>query len=289
MINRIGLGTAQFGMKYGMINPKQVVSEAEAFNILKMASSSGIDFIDTAVAYGVSEEIIGKFIKGNNVSLNIISKLPKCSVEEVRKITSDSLRRLNTDWLYGYIFHSFGLYRENPKSWEVLNSIKKEKKVKKIGFSLYFTDDLELLLKDNIEFDIIQLPYSLFDRRFEQYFQILKQRRVEIHVRSIFLQGLLFIDPERLHSFFSGIFERLKILREISSERNISILDICLKFVMSNTNIDKAIVGVQTSDQLKQIISCASIEKNINFLSNQLSLLRVDDEKILLPFKWSLN
>lgn len=289
MVSKIGLGTAQFGIKYGMINPKDIVPEREVFKILKGALDYGINIFDTAVSYGVSEEVIGKFIKKNNVSLNIISKLPLCNVGEIKDIIKGSLHRISVNRLYGYLFHNFQHYRDNSESWDILEDMKRERRIDKIGFSLYYTQDLEHLLKNNIKFDILQLPYSILDRRFEKYFNILKNKNIELHVRSIFLQGLFFMDPNKLHPFFSSIVDKLTTLRKIALDKSLTTLDICLKFVLSNKYIDKVIVGVHTLSQLKEIISTTKNVNRINDFSDEFSLLRVENEKILLPFNWNLN
>lgn len=285
--NKIALGTAQFGLDYGINNKNGIIPEKEVFHILREAIISNVEVLDTAYAYGNSESVIGKFIKKNGNKFNIISKLPECRPEDVITIFDSSLERLNVCKLYGYMCHSFQHYMSNPKIFNILEELREEGKIKKIGFSLYYPSELEYLIENDLKLDIIQLPYNVFDRRFEQYFPILKNKGVEVFIRSVFLQGLVFKQSSELDDYFSKIRNKIDTLNLLSTSMNIPISTLCLNFVAQNEFIDRIVIGVDSTQNLQEIISsmyCSEVEK----FSKELDFLREEDESIILPTNWKV-
>lgn len=280
------MGTVQFGLPYGISNKRGQIPRNEVFDILDTASKSGITILDTANAYGDSEEIIGEFIRQNRRKFNIISKLPQCKISEVKTIVRNSLKKLTIRSFYGYLFHDIKTYIKNPVIYELLKELKEKGIIGKIGFSLYSTQDLELILKKNIRFDIVQVPYSIFDQRFEKYFEFLAKKNIEIHVRSIFLQGLVFKNPETLPGYFNPIKGKLRILDKISGESGIPLVSLALGFVLLNQLIDKVIVGVDSLRNFREIIDSQNDMKRVRALYSKFISLKVRNNKILLPFNW---
>ncbi len=285
-MSKLALGTVQFGLDYGVNNTAGQVKEAEVEKILDLASKSGIDVLDTAQAYGQSEEVIGRYIKNHTTRFRIVSKLPDLDALDVKKLFNESLSNLNCDKLYGYMFHSFSAYKKNPSAWEELIGLKSENKVDKIGFSLYFPEELEYLLQKNIPFDLIQIPYSVFDRRFENYFEELKKRGVEIHVRSVFLQGLVFKSVDNLETRFLKIKSKLELLGRISSESKVPISALCLNFAVQNEFIDNVVMGVDNKGNLEENLKNLSFGQKTKEHLDQINSLKEDDENIILPINW---
>ncbi len=288
-INRLALGSAQFGLNYGINNHRGQIDESEVLAILTMALDAGVNTIDTASAYGNSEEVLGKFLSNNQGVFKVISKLPKCEDKQVRQIVELSLSRLHIPSIYGYLLHNFESYKENSIVWEGLEQLKKEGKIEKIGMSFYFPSDLDEILRRYLDIDIVQVPFSIFDQRFMVYFKELKKRNIEIHVRSVFLQGLLFKNPFELPGYFSKIKEKIERLHVLAAEINIPLSVLCVSFAFLNDFIDKVIIGVDNLRNLKEIISTNCSGKKIKEISAQLFNLREDDEKIILPFNWNLS
>jgi len=289
-MNKLCIGTVQFGLPYGIAGRKEKISKENAFAILNYAYNAGITTVDTARFYGESEKIIGKFKQAANRSLSIISKPPPLETSDhnaIEKYFYDSLNNLMVKDIYGYLIHKFSDFLEYSKTWDILEQLKKEKVVKKIGFSLYTPQQLEILLEKKITFNIIQVPYSVFDRRFENYFKILKANNVEVHVRSVFLQGLVFLDPDSLSENLIKAKNCIKRLRYLALRHNISINSICLNFALLNPNIDKVVVGVDSLDHLKENLISANSIKNVRNIYNKLDQLIVKNEDILLPYKWA--
>jgi aryl-alcohol dehydrogenase-like predicted oxidoreductase len=290
LLNKIVIGTAQFGLDYGINNKSGKVSKDEVYKILDLLKESGIEFIDTAQAYGDSEFVLGSYLKERNISFQIVSKLQNCTHEEVGIKVQESLERLHIKSLYGILLHSFDTHLKNPLTYKKLSSLKETGIVNKVGFSLYFPNQLTKILEDNIEVDIVQIPYNLFDRRFEKYLPMLKERDIEIHVRSVFLQGLFFMKPKDLLPNLQEFSRYISLLEKLSLELKISIHELALLFVISNQLIDKAVVGIDNVNHLKDIINVLNNNNKFELVSSQkhtFSKLEVENEAILIPSNWN--
>jgi len=284
-MNKLALGTVQFGLDYGINNKLGQTSKSEIEKILDLAFSSGIDCLDTAQAYGDSETILGEILDGGK-KFNIISKLDSQNIRNVCSSFETSLKNLRVNQLYGFLYHDFNSYKNNVDSIKYLLDYKSEGKINKIGFSLYYPDQLEFLLNENIPVDLIQVPYNIFDRRFELYFEEAKKRDIEIHIRSVFLQGCFFIDPDKLPPFLFKIKNKIVKLRKLSEHNKIPLNSLCLNFANINEYIDKIVIGVDTQDNLRDNVEALNKVEEFNILKNEMLDLQEEDEKIILPFNW---
>ncbi len=286
-MGKITLGTVQFGMDYGINNKRGKVPKKEVFAILDYALKNDVNILDTAQSYGDSEKVIGDFIRKRKANFQVISKLPgTISSRDIDKILKDSLTNLNIKVFYGYLIHDFNSFLKNPKIYETLKMYKTHGTIKKLGFSLYHPQELEYLLQNNIAFDLIQIPYNLFDQRFEPYFKTLKDRGVEIHVRSVFLQGLLFKKPHELPEFLLKAKDNLRILNDLSKENNLTIESICINFALANENIDHVVLGVDNVLNLKDNLSVLKDQNIILKFYDKLKMLKIENEQIILPTTW---
>ena len=283
---KLGLGTVQFGMDYGINNTKGKVLKEEVFEILEVAWNNGIDMLDTSALYGESEYVIGQFLKENNVPFKIISKLPPCDADDIETRFCESLKKLNRDKLFGYLIHDFDSFRKNRHIWDILQKMKSQKKVEKIGFSLYYPQEVEYIMMENIEFDMVQVPFSIFDQRFSGIFEVLRERNVEIHVRSVFLQGLVFKNALTMHEIFDNFRDKLSSLHSISQDINVSISALCLNFAVLNEYIDKVIIGIDSLSNLQENINALRYQDRVGDVYNSLLNLKEGNEKIILPFNW---
>lgn len=272
---KLALGTAQFGLDYGISNTKGKVTIEEAKNILSLAQQGGINTIDTAWAYGDAESVLGNL----NIlkQFNIISKISRGTpTNKIKDKLLECLRRLNVKKLAGLLLHDIADL--NNETFKVLKNCKDEQYIDKVGVSVYTQDDVEKLLDSDLV-DIVQLPIHLFDQTFFKngVLDKLKQKEIEIHARSIFCQGLYFLNEEKLPSYFLPIKESLKALKSEVESLNYNLPEVLLGFVNGLPQIDKIIIGVTTQEELREIIS--SCHKNIPFdyskydqsLSNLLS------------------
>ena len=156
---------------------------------------------------------------------------------------------------------------------------------KKVGYSLYETKELDYLIKKNIFPDIIQLPYSILDRKFETYFKFLKQKGVEIHCRSVYLQGLYFLDPNVLKGNLVKLKKSLLRLAEICKNYSTSVLEISTLFALQNKFIDFVVLGVENENQLNEIIKVSTNKKKLNDAFLEAKKIKVQ-KKLLNPVNW---
>lgn len=274
--NKLVLGTVQFGCQYG-INSEGRPDAQMVSDILKEANKGGISILDTSAAYGNAEEVLGN----SNVTerFKLVSKYPKCE-KTVLETFDSSLDKLKCSKLYGYLLHHFSLYTDNKKIWKEFVKLKNNEKVDKIGFSLYEPYELDIILKDGIPFDLIQIPYNIFDRQFESYFELLKEKNIEIHVRSTFLQGLFFKDRNALPNKLIPLKPYLAILDNYSKKTGLTIAEIALNYNLNNPYIDGVLIGVDTKKQLINnfnSIRDINIDLNVNVIENDL----------LKPINWN--
>jgi|SRR5690554_3851700 len=274
LYSKIGLGTVQFGTDYGISNDLGKTSLEEVQKIMEYSQKSGIQYLDTAYAYGNAEAILGHF---DLTSYKIISKyIPnKTSLSDQFQT---SLSRLRVDYFYGYLAHRpLDLIENNMKNWKILSEFKFKGKVKKIGASFNTTDELETVLDSGIKFDIIQVPFNYFDKRFEKAMKHLKSEGCEIHTRSAFLQGLFFCKTKDLSDFFNEVkpcIDRLQRVDDLSSK--------LLKFVLNKPFVDIVNIGINNMNQLRDNLNKLNGEK-----SSELPPLDfIIDEKIVMPSLW---
>ena len=265
-MNKLALGTVQFGLDYGISNKTGKVSLDEVGAILNYAKSQNIDTLDTAQGYGESEKVLG------NIDLSgfkIVTKIIENGILET------SLENLKLNKIYGLMLH-----REdeiNDKTWVNFENYKRQKLVEKIGVSVYSPEKLiEIVGKYPI--DIVQIPLNIFDQRFLPILPELKRKNIEIHTRSTFLQGLLFMNSCQLKPYFEPIKH---ILQQLPNDR----LAAALSFVKGVKEIDKIVVGVTTKKELQEIYS----QYNKNIEEIDFSQFRIDDEKFINPSKWELE
>jgi|25_taG_2_1085351.scaffolds.fasta_scaffold00143_29 aryl-alcohol dehydrogenase-like predicted oxidoreductase len=277
MVNRdkIGLGTVQFGLPYGISNKHGQTAKEEVVKILDTAKSYNIKVLDSASAYGSSEDVLGQ----NELSyFKMVSKfMPPSKEEGISVQLNQSLKKLGLKSFYGYLAHRPMDIIDHPEHWEELQRFKVEAKVVKIGFSLNELLELERLLGKGYYPDLVQVPYNYFDRRFETVIKELKSRGCEIHTRSAFLQGLFFMNPHELDEFFDEVKPLIAQLHE-----KLPLNGALLKFVLDKPFIDRVIIGVEDESQLLQNIESLENAPDLPELENKIA----DD--ILIPSKWPI-
>lgn len=263
MNNRLALGTVQFGLPYGVANQAGQVSREEAGAILDHAASAGLNTLDTAIAYGQSEQRLGEIGVGQ---WQIISKLP--AIPEscgdvpgwVQQSVSGSLQRLGIKRLGGLLLHRPHqlLERDGQVLYAALERLKQEGVVEKIGISIYDPQELDALMP-RYQFDLVQAPFNVLDRRMitSNWLTKLKQAGTEVHVRSVFLQGLLLMDALDRPTRFKKWQKFWDVWHQWLAANRLSSLQASLGFALAQTEIDRVIVGVDTVRQLQGILSAA--------------------------------
>lgn len=285
---RLALGTVQFGVTYGIANQTGQVTRPEVKVMLQLAKVNGINLLDTAIGYGASETCLGEVgVHG----FNVVTKLPAApnSCEDiggwVREEVASSLARLGVSRLYGLLLHRpeqlFG--PNGTELYQALQSLKDAGQVEKVGVSIYAPSELEAITKV-FHIDLVQAPFNLVDRRLQTtgWLRRLKDKGVEIHTRSVFLQGLLLMPKVAIPAKFSpwsGLWERW---HNWLSECNSPAVQVCLAFPLTFPEIDRIIVGADSAVQLAQIITASSSAACDNFPD-----LHCEAENLINPSHWS--
>lgn len=276
-MGKLVLGTVQFGLQYG-VNSAGRPNEDAVKSILAAAAKSGIDTLDTSSAYGNSEEILGECITPDE-GFKIVSKYPKGETP-VAEMFKGSLMRLKVNQFYGYLLHHFEVYKNNPNVWDVFVALKESGKVQKIGFSLYTPEELQFILDNKSPFDLIQVPFNIFDKKFLPYMKELHEKGVEIHVRSTFLQGLFFKDRETLPEKLKPMKKYLLQLDDFSKQSGLSISEIALNYNLQNPYIDGVLIGVDNLSQLE--MNLASVKDTPVDIE-----IEVKEQELLNPVNWN--
>ena len=286
---KLALGTAQFGLAYGLANATGKVPRDTIEQLLKVASEFNITMLDTAITYGDSEQVLGLH---DLAKFEITSKLPavppSClNVEEwIVEQTVSSLKRLRTDKLNDLLLHRPDQLLESngEKIYKSMLRLKEQGMVDKIGISVYGPDELCELIK-RFDFDVIQAPMNILDRRMENTGMLkqLKKTGVAIHIRSAFLQGLLLMPSEKIPVYFTPWASLIKQYHHWLNQQGISPLQACLSYLNQYSDIDKIIVGVDSIWQLKQI--AAAIDTPITDIPDCLQSV---DEGLINPSRWQL-
>ena len=289
--NRLALGTVQIGLPYGIANRSGQVSYDDAVTILKHARAAGLDTLDTAVGYGDSEERLGKI---GVAKWRIVSKLPgvpeSCTnvCDWVRVTVMASLRRLRVPKLRALLLHN-AKDLAGPRQRELygaLGALKNEGLVEKIGLSIYGTDELDSLW-GRYELDIVQAPFNIIDRRIvtSGWLDRMATAGTEVHVRSIFMQGLLLMPPAGRPNYFDRWQPLWGQWDTWLAEHELSPLQACLAFALSYPAIDRVVIGVDSPTQLDQVVAVAGAGGVTPVLPPKS--LTGDDPDLINPSHWS--
>ena len=280
------LGTAQFGSNYGIANFDGTVKKDDAINIIELMKKKNMKIIDTASSYHESEKRLGEIgVQG----FDIISKLPfrNSNIHDLESWIEfeliKSLKKLKIQKLYAILIHDFDMIDQErlKKIFEILIKFK-NKYFYKIGISTYLSN--ESLKKINLfPINIIQTSYNIFDRKIENSdFKNILNDNIEIHARSIFLQGVLVNKNKKNQTFFSQFDDIFDDWFNFLSTNKYDPIDYCIKFVLSNPSIDKVVLGIDNFNQFKKIFNF-----NINKIFKIFKIEKNIPEKLINPTYWN--
>jgi len=285
---KLALGTAQFGMPYGVANRSGKVSGEEVGRILDYARSQGIDTLDTAVGYGESEAVLGAHPLAGWRVISKVGAVPESCREIPAWVNAQvhgSLARLKIPGLAGLLLHAPHqlLGPRGEEIYAALADVRAQGLVNKIGISIYSPSELDML-NDRYALDIVQAPVNIFDRRLAStgWMSKLELKNIELHARSIFLQGLLLMAPSSRPEKFlrwSGLWEGWDAWLRAS---RLTPLQASLRYVLAQPEIRHAVVGVDSLKQLKEICLAAAGPAP----EPPLEVLTAD-EGLLNPARWS--
>ena len=258
-MNRIVLGGAQLGLPYGILNGGETLSREEVARILDTAIARGVDSIDTAIAYGQSESIIGETAQNR---FNIISKLPPLpsdvsNVSEwVHMQVDASLSRLKCTSLDALLLHRPHdlTSRHGSELYAAISSLKIEKIIRRFGISIYTPEELPGII-GTFDIDVVQAPFNVFDRRILGVIDQLTARNIEVHVRSVFLQGVLIASPKDRPQRFQPWSEHFSQFDTWVRSTGVSAMACCLGFALQQPGVAKLVIGTTSAKSLTEIVN----------------------------------
>lgn len=288
---RLGLGTVQFGAAYGVSNKQGKVKAAEVHKILTLARNNDISVLDTAAGYGNAEEILGKNIKDNDDFLIVTKtvsirekKIDLNSVSLIKQGFQNSIRLLGQSSIYCLMVHQSQnlLSPGGEYLFDALLELKESGLIKKIGVSVYTEQEITALLR-KYAIDIVQVPINVFDQRLVHNGCLaeLYKSGLEVHARSVFLQGLLLMNANEIPEYFNDHKSHHTRYLQALEESGVSPLSGALGFFSMLHEVSTVLIGVETSKQLQECIDALNIVPKLDY-----SLFANKEPTLIDPRLW---
>ncbi len=279
------LGTAQFGLNYGINNSSGKVNLNEVYDIFEYAFENGIQTLDTASVYGNAHEIIGGYHSKSKIKFNVITKLADGSdLTNLNIYVSEFLHVLNINSIKTLMFHNFQDYERNL---DIIKDLKKyNTNIEKLGVSVYTNEEAKIAAMDN-SIDLIQMPYNLLDN-FSIRGDVLKLAKSNgktVHTRSAFLQGLFCMDQDTNNINYLNVKAEIQKLKIIASDLCYTIEELALIYCLNNSYSDGVIIGVDTKEQLKKNVKCLNIKLSESVIETIENIV-VNNVNIINPKLW---
>ncbi|MDD5727632.1 MAG: aldo/keto reductase [Victivallales bacterium] len=291
--SKMQLGTVQFGLNYGIANaggkpPFELVKK-----IIVTAGEGGINSLDTAAAYGDSEEVLGRALAELKLQdkFKIISKVPPVSnlglspaeaEDYIVKSVENSVRRLRREYLDVCLFHR----GEDCRFFPVLQRLRQKGLIKGAGISLSETKYCDDIIASGVGF--VQLPYNILDRRFDDFLAVAGKRKITVFARSIYLQGLLLMPEANISEGLQGVITVRRNLAGLAADAGLTMAELCMRFVLNNPAICSILTGVDSTQQLKQnlqLLNKAPLAADLyQAIKNIVPML---EEKLINPVLWN--
>lgn len=265
-ISPMTLGTVQLGINYGIANDMGMPDEEKSFSMLRTALENGVTALDTARNYGISEDVIGRFLKTWKGEMPYIATKIRVTPEEdvdiekhVFQSIEESLEKLGLPKVDCLMMHNVkDVYKYGDKTAKALDKVLKAGYTDKIGVSVYTKEDVDEILKYP-EFSVTQVPISIFDQRIisSGRNQMLKDRGYTVFVRSVFLQGLFFLDPDKIDDpiLVEHAVPKIRLLREVAKSENMSIAELAIAFMRDTLGVTSLVLGADTPAQVLENLS----------------------------------
>lgn len=291
---RMGLGGAQFGMRYGVTSQGRPDPLAVR-RILSRAQKAGVRFLDTAPAYGDSEETIGSSDLSSR--FRIVSKTPKDlgSISEAAmhdrldRSIELSLSRLNVPKLDAILVHDASdLLHDGGRSlWTVLERLRKEGWCERIGVSVYRGEEIDRIV-ERFPVDLVQVPYNVLDQRLVDggQFDRLASAGIAVHVRSVFLQGLLLAPHNAIPASFAPIARAVREFEAWAEGHGMTRLQAIIADVLQRPGVECCLFGTHSVDELQSILDAAEAAAHGEW-PQPFDLANPLDDQMLDPSRWS--
>lgn len=260
------LGTAAFGMPYGVANPPAPVPVSEVDAILDAAWEAGVGCVDTAPAYGEAERRLGAWMRKRQRRLVVISKMPSlrlagclATADEIFGFAEQSRNDLGIDCIDGYLAHN-ARDLQAPAVVSALQSLQQAGRIGEFGSSVYTVDEAEAVLKiDGLR--LLQVPVNLIDHRFVDsgILSRCEDAGITVFARSVFLQGAFFLNPATVPKPLSSISDVLAGIEKLAVEAGCGIAALAFAFVRDTSGITSSVIGVYNIPQLRDLLICRSV------------------------------
>ena len=303
-VSAFALGTVELGLDYGINAPGHGgrPAQEEAIRLVHNALDAGINLIDTARAYGTSEEILGVALKDRRHQVIIATKVGTQAIGGV-PITGDDLRRhmyasldqsltaLQTDYVDIWQIHNVdrAVLNDAEIVAEVFDNVRKQGKVRSVGGSFYGTDFPMQALALNI-FDVMQITYSILDQRLvDQFFPLATTANVGICARSVLLKGALTERAEHLPQHLHELRMRSRAFRELIVHNKLAATpaQAAIAFALAQPAIHAVLIGISSDEELRSNLHSLSLQLTPAMLE-QIGSLRLDDPDLLNPGTWGI-
>ena len=292
-MTQLGLGTAQFGMPYGISNQLDQIAPHELVGILSLAREAGIRVLDTAALYGSSESTLGAVL-GEKHSFRIVTKTPNFETSShpgqcgaaLTATFERSLSNLRQRQVYGLLVHNADdlLQPGGDAIWAAIEALRDQGLTEKIGVSVYTARQIDTVLS---RFDptLVQVPISIVDQRLvaSGHLAKLKERNVEIHARSVFLQGLLLMKPEEIPGHFNPFEAELSKYAGFLMRHGLSPVEGALSYIRHVAEVDVGLVGVNCRAQLQECIDAFRLSAGAGA---DFSAAACHSDRLLNPALW---
>lgn len=294
MTPQLCLGTAQFGLAYGITNAAGQVSEEAVAQLLAQAEGAGIRWLDTAHAYGNAEAVLGRHLPVSH-GFRLISKLPAQSQPGFRDQDAEaweqaflaSCQRLGVQGLDALLLHAPGDLSKpgghHLEAW--LQGLRERGLVQRIGVSIYAAEDLDGV--NPALLDLVQVPLSLLDQRLLQNGTLasLRARGTAIHARSLYLQGLLVTPAAQWPTWVTAeVRAHQQALEALAEQRACSLVDLALGFARAQADLEAVVLGVCRVEELRQLQAAWSATSP--WQEGEWRTWALQDPCILDPRRW---
>lgn len=299
-ITPLTLGTVQLGMDYGIANGLGKPDKTVGYEILTKAADLGVTTWDTSRHYGDSEEIIGSFLRGNNISPYIISKFKwseealcnqNIAIKEALQHVNTSLRMLGRNSLSLLLYHTDSNQDINEVMKMLptaLKLLRKEGLIEEGGISLYYPEDTQQII-DEEEITAVQIPMNVFDQRLltSNMMQNIMDAEKTVFARSIFLQGLFFLPEDRLPFSIKKASAHIRTLHELAEKAEMSVAQFAFSFIRDIKGVNSIVFGADNAEQVVQNVQMLGGEKIPADIREQTqSLFQNIDKRIITPGMW---
>jgi glutamate-1-semialdehyde 2,1-aminomutase/spore coat polysaccharide biosynthesis protein SpsF len=268
----LGLGTVQFGLDYGIGNERGKTPFSEVAQILEAAAAAGVQWLDTGAMYGEAEEVLGRALCGRQSAFRIVTKTPHFSSSSLTEGDADrlessllsSLRKLQQPFVDALLIHNpADLGKPGVEClWRRMRALKDRGLTRKVGASIYEPAQLRNMPRKT-RLDMVQIPLNFLDQNFLRSgeLQRLRDAGTRIHARSIYLQGLLLLEPDELPAQFDSIRDRLRVIHDTLSQAGVTLLEAPIVWAEHLGLVDVLFVGVTSPEEWRAVLSAAATRR----------------------------